>query len=159
MSLSPERMARLLRVRRAQESLARSVWAEANREAQEEQSRAEALDDGVSTARRELSASLQGGSVQGARVEADASMIDRLADHARSQHRTAASAWTREGLARGPWNDRRQQVRGLERLQERLLERERKERLAQEASETDEIAAQRHQANDHSTRNRAQDQA
>ncbi|MDA0947411.1 MAG: hypothetical protein O2799_02775, partial [Planctomycetota bacterium] len=62
------------------------------------------------------------------------------------QQRVAATAWTREDLARRPWNTRRQEVRGLERLAERLAERSRKERMAAESAVMDENAVQRHQA-------------
>ena len=62
------------------------------------------------------------------------------------------TAWTREDLARRPWSARRQEVRGLERLAERLTERSRKERQAAESAAMDEIAVQRHQ-----TRHEAQE--
>ena len=78
MSLSEERMGRLIRVRRAQESVARSVWAEARREAEAEQTRAEALEARVEEARVELAGTLASGSLDGGRIERDAVLIDRL---------------------------------------------------------------------------------
>lgn len=146
MSLSEERMGRLIRVRRAQESLARSVWAEARREAEAEQTRAETLAVRVEEARADLAGTLASGGLDGGRIERDAVLIDRLDAAGRQQQRVAATAWTREDLARRPWSARRQEVRGLERLAERLADRSRKERLAAETAVMDENAVQRHQA-------------
>lgn len=160
MTLSEARMRRLIRVRRAQESLARSVWAEARRTAETEQERAESLEQRVEEARVGLARTLAesgsedgpGRGLDGGRIERDAVLIDRLDAAGRQQQRVAQTAWTREDLARRPWSARRQEVRGLERLAERLTERSRKERQAAESAAMDEIAVQRHQ-----TRHEAQE--
>lgn len=140
------RLERLARVRRIQEEQERERWLAAE------------------LARREADAAEAGAREQTAAVEAelrrrqadaalgvDAVLVAQAAlerargAEVRARERTRTATFQAERL-RAPWDERRQEVRGLERLEQRARTAWRREELLREAAELDEVAAQRSQA-------------
>lgn len=146
MSLSPQRMARLVRVRKVREGEARAVWGQAQAAADAQAAQAAVQNARLLADRAELLDQLSRGRLSGPLLECEASLLDAEALLLGRLERAAASAATRAALAREPWTHARQGLRGLELLEQRLHERRNEERLAQEARELDEISIQRHDA-------------
>lgn len=144
MTLDPKRMKRLIRVRHAQEASARGIWIEAQSVADRRLAHADRLSDAHSDARKHLSDQLASAPVRGAVIERDTQLIDGLSTAAGQQRRLATTAQTQADIARKPYDERRRELRSLERLQERMVAQASRDKTEKENAAQDETASQRH---------------
>lgn len=133
---------RVHRVREIQEEVARAAWAEAAQRARAAEEHVDALRAARDEARAKLMA-VPGERFDPAQAALDRDLVDRASraiSHARERAKTLA--FQAERLRR-PWEERRRDVRGLEKLREKASTHHRRDARRSEADELDEIAQQR----------------
>ena len=138
------RLARALRVREVAESLAKAELAAAEADAIQAEERADGAAEQIHTARRQIAKrAATGAEVHPGEVLASHAAVDALLT-AREIARQRADALRQVAEeSKAKWSERRKDTRALERLEERQLERFRKELEAAEAAELDEWASSR----------------
>jgi len=139
------RLARVLRVRRIEEQLARAGFLERQREAEQSAAlRAEGLDL-AHRMREQLRDQIGSGSIEPRLVLGAQSGIDAMADLCRRRDERARTHQAQADRAREPWSDSRRDVRALEALEQKQMERFRSEQEKRANRELDETAARRAQ--------------
>jgi flagellar export protein FliJ len=141
------RMARLQHVRGLEEQIARELFLSADRTAREAESAADAARLAITDAERELRAVQSKPRIDIRQLFAHQRHLDRRRElRMQALARARALRVQAEGL-RSRWSERRQELRGLERLEERDLEAWRQDELVREARELDEVAIARARRN------------
>ncbi len=137
------RLARLAHVRALQERLARERWLAAEELARAAEDKAEAARRSLLRAREELRALQSAPKIAVERVMAASRMVETVREGRRAAAQHARTLRFQADELRRPWSERRREVRGLERLEQRDLEEHRREEVVREARELDEIASMR----------------
>lgn len=137
------KLERLGRVRRIQEEQEREVWlaaeyARQDAEAAEARARADVASAESLLRARQADKALGVGAV----LQAQAALERVHGTLRRASERTRTASYQADRL-RVPWEERRKEVRGLERLREQARVAWRSEELQREARELDEVAARR----------------
>jgi len=136
------RLARVLKIRRLEERVARSAWGEAESRTRTAEAHAQTMRSELEEARAELRKNL-GGLLRPQNVELAHRLIDRrVTELAQAQ---ASVETLRDQAARlaQAWRERDARKQALERLEERHLGRHRLEALVEEGREMDERAGWR----------------
>lgn len=131
------RLQRVLQVRALEEQVARARWLHLEREAAVAEERAVDRFRARDTAQRELRATLVG--LDPAGVLWRHGVLDRMTGAAVRQRERAVTLRDRAEQRRSPWEDRRREVRALERLRARALEAHRDALLREETRALDEL--------------------
>jgi len=137
------RLGRLRKVRRLQEEQERERWLEAElarREAEAAEQQARAALHAAEEDLRARQAADALGVLEVLQAQDALERVNVVLRGARERARTAAYQAER---MRAPWEERRKEVRGLERLEERAREVWRREELRRETMEMDEVARRR----------------
>ncbi|MCP5022260.1 MAG: hypothetical protein GY930_10840 [bacterium] len=137
MKRNPERLERILRIRRLQEETARGVWLQAELAAREADERVVHCHDNIAMGHDHVREQQAAGSIDGV-LQSDAAM--HHLHNALAQTRIQASARHRDvETTKAPWLETRKAARGMQKLVERAkadqhTERQKKEDQALEAS-------------------------
>lgn len=137
------RLARVLRVRRIEEEIARGEWLGAVAEAQRASARASAIADELDTALAELGALRSAVHCRVSEVLALEGTLDSVGRALRRGRERQATLERQAEAARPPWERRRQAVQGLERWRDRAREKHERERIQKESALMDEISSAR----------------
>ena len=137
------RLARVLRVRSISERTARADWAAAEIDAQRAESTVDEALANIDSARRELGALQDAGSLAAGRVLASDQAISQMEAYLRSRRVLSGEARTLAEGQRSEWSERRRDEHALERLEERQREEHRAEVQRVENAENDEWASAR----------------
>jgi flagellar export protein FliJ len=137
------RLARLAHVRALQERLAREQWLAAEELARAAEDKAALARDTLLRARGELRALQSEPTIAVERVMAASRLVETLRERRRAAVEHARTLRFQADELRRPWSERRREVRGLERLEERDLEAHRTEEATRESREIDEVASMR----------------
>lgn len=141
---------RLCRVRRIQEEQERERWLEAELVRRDAEAEEQALRAAQHATKEDLR-TRQGAEALGIlEVLQGQEALERANIALRdARERTLTAAYQADRM-RGPWEERRKEVRGLERLEERAKAVWRREELRNETKEMDEVAHRRSQPTDRS---------
>lgn len=143
MSAFKFRLARLAHVRALQERVARERWLAADELARGAETKAERARDELTRARDELRQEQSAPTLALERVLAGARLVETFRERRRAAVEHARTLRFQADELRRPWSERRQEVRGLERLESRDGEAHRKDELVRESRELDEVASMR----------------
>lgn len=137
------RLARLARVRRVQEEVAKAAWQTAVAKAREADERLESIEMQLSSAGDYLRDAQAKPQLHPAQVLNVRRSIELLEDHKHAAQEISRRLHTEADEARAPWQAARAALEGLVRLEEKALTRFRQELTREEAKEADQIAIQR----------------
>lgn len=137
------RLARLARVRALQEEQARAEWQAAEQEARAAEARTARATADRDTARGLLADDLSAGALGPGEVMLAHGQLDRMDREIRQRREVQVTARFQADQARAPWEERRRDVRALERLEERARDDHHREAEAAEAQTLDEVASTR----------------
>ena len=142
------RLARLMRVRDVEERIAKERFLAADRIAREAEDAVVDAREAVRSAEDDLRATQAQQSLSPSRVLAALDLIAGLRARVRALHERSLPLRAAAEVERAAWGERRRDLRGLERLEDRDRERVRAEEGRREALTLDEVAAMRAEARD-----------
>lgn len=145
------RLARLKRVRDVEERTARERFLAADRRASDAEDAVARARDAVCAAEGDLRAAQSSRTLSPAHVLTALGAVAGMRERARVLHDRSLPLRAAAEAERGAWSERRRDLRGLERLEDRDRERWRAEEGRREALALDEVAAMRAEARDRAT--------
>lgn len=137
------RLARVLRVREVQGEIARIAWQEAEASSQAARESAASMRRARAQAGLQLSSDLESGEIGAAAMIPGHRALDTMDRAAGRLERNARTLALQAEELRRPFEERRREVRGLERLRDKRLREHRQENLREESAELDEVATTR----------------
>jgi len=137
------RLARLARVRVLQEEQARAEWQAAEQEAEAARTHRDQAHADRVQAREVLANDLRTSSIAPGEVVLAHQQLDRMDREFTRRRELAATAQFHADRARTPWEERRRDVRALERLEDKARTEHQYEVEAAEAQQLDETALMR----------------
>jgi flagellar export protein FliJ len=137
------RLERLASVRKVQEQLERERWLAAELRAREAEAAAARLRDAVASGEAELRLRQGAGTLRAAELLHGQAAVERLQGLLRRARERARSARFQAERLRAPWEERRKELRGLERLEQRARRDWLRAELRRDAARMDEVASAR----------------
>ena len=138
------RMERLLRVRKLEEEIARSRWLAALRASARAQERVEQVQEQIQATEQHLRSQISSSSVTPRAVLSTQSLQSRVWSELQRRQENAKTAAFQAEQQRAPWQQKRTEAEGLERLRSQRREIFLQESDAREIELLDEIASRRH---------------
>ncbi|MFT4539855.1 MAG: flagellar export protein FliJ [Planctomycetota bacterium] len=137
------RLARVLRVREVQAEMARLTWQEAEARARSAWTASERMREARVDASTRLATDLQTGEIAAANMIAGHDALDGMDRAAGRLERTARTLSHQASELRMPFEERRKEVRGLERMRDKRKQEHLEETLRKDSAVMDEVAASR----------------
>ena len=138
------RMERLLRVRKLEEEISRSLWLAAMQTSANAQARVERVQEQVQAAEQHLRSQISSSAVSPAAVLSTQSLLIRVWRELQRQRENAKTAAFQAEQQRLPWQEKRAEAEGLDRLRSQKRKLHLQESDARELELLDEIASRRH---------------